>query len=49
MIIVQLDQMVALEEEVHSGAASFRVASHDEKEFFLRFKPVADFIKSSIK
>ena len=33
----------------HSGAASFRVASHDEKEFFLRFKPVADFIKSSIK
>ena len=33
----------------HSGAASFRVASHDEKEFFLRFQPVADFIKSSIK
>ena len=33
----------------HSGAASFRVTSHDEKEFFLRFKPVADFIKSSIK
>ena len=33
----------------HSGAASFRVASHDEKDFFLRFKPVADFIKSSIK
>jgi len=33
----------------HSGAASFRVASHDEKEFFLRFQPVADFMKSSIK
>ena len=33
----------------HSGAASFRVTSHDEKEFFLRFQPVADFIKSSIK
>ena len=33
----------------HSGAASFRVTSCDEKEFFLRFKPVADFIKSSIK
>ena len=33
----------------HSGAASFRVASHDEKDFFLRFKPVAEFIKSSIK
>jgi len=33
----------------HSGAASYRVASHDEKEFFLRFQPVADFIKSSIK
>ena len=33
----------------HSGAASFRVASHDEKEFFLRFQPVADFIKSSVK
>ena len=33
----------------HSGAASFRVASHDEKEFFLRFQPVEDFIKSSVK
>ena len=33
----------------HPGAASFRVASHDEKEFFLRFQPVADFIKSHIK
>ena len=33
----------------HSGAASFRVASHDEKEFFLRFQLVADFIKSHIK
>ena len=33
----------------HSGAASFRVTSCDEKEFFLRFKPVTDFIKSSIK
>jgi hypothetical protein len=33
----------------HSGAASFRVASHDEKEFFLRFQLVADFIKSSVK
>ena len=33
----------------HSGAASYRVVSHDEKEFFLRFQPVADFIKSSIK
>ena len=33
----------------HSGAASFRVASHDEKEFILRFKPVADFIKSNVK
>ena len=33
----------------HSAAASFRVASHDEKEFFLRFQPVADFIKSHIK
>ena len=33
----------------HSGAASFRVTSCDEKEFFLKFKPVADFIKSSIE
>ena len=33
----------------HSGAASYRVASHDEKEFFLRFQPVADFIKFSVK
>ena len=33
----------------HSGAASYRVASHDEKEFFLRFQPVVDFIKSSVK
>ena len=33
----------------HPSAASFRVASHGEKEFFLRFQPVADFIKSSVK
>ena len=33
----------------HSGAASFRVASHDEKDFFLSFKAVADFIKSTVK
>jgi nanoRNase/pAp phosphatase (c-di-AMP/oligoRNAs hydrolase) len=33
----------------HSGAASFRVASHDEKDFFLKFQPVLDFIKSSVK
>ena len=33
----------------HSGAASFRVTSHDEKEFFLRFQPVVDFIKSNVK
>ena len=33
----------------HSGAVSFRVASHDEKDFFLKIKPVADFIKSRIK
>lgn len=33
----------------HSGAASFRVACHDEKEFFLRFNNVADFIKSNVK
>jgi len=33
----------------HSGAASFRVASHEEKDFFLKIKPVADFIKSRIK
>jgi len=33
----------------HSGAASFRVASHNEKDFFLRFQPVADFIRSSVK
>jgi len=33
----------------HPGAASFRVASHDEKEFLLRFQPVADFIKAHIK
>ena len=33
----------------HSGAASYRVASHDEKEFFLRFQPVVDFIKLSVK
>jgi nanoRNase/pAp phosphatase (c-di-AMP/oligoRNAs hydrolase) len=33
----------------HSGAASFRVTSRDEKDFFLKFKPVADFIKSNIK
>ena len=33
----------------HSGAASYRVASHNEKEFFLRFQPVVDFIKFSVK
>ena len=33
----------------HSGAVSFRVAFHDEKDFFLRLEPVTDFIKSSIK
>ena len=33
----------------HSGAASFRVAPHNEKEFLLRFQPVTDFIKSSVK
>jgi len=33
----------------HSGAASFRVNSYDEKDFFLKFKPVVDFIKSKIK
>ena len=33
----------------HSGAASFRVTSHNEKDFFLRFQLVVDFIKSSVK
>jgi len=33
----------------HSGAASFRVISYDEKDFFLKFKSVTDFIKSKIK
>ena len=33
----------------HPGAASFRVAPHDEKDFFLRFKSVTDFIQSIMK
>ena len=33
----------------HSGAASFRVASHDEKEFFESFQAVTDFIMSVVK
>ena len=33
----------------YSGAASYRMASYDEPEFFLRFQPVVDFLKFSIK
>jgi len=33
----------------HPGAVSFRVAPHHEKDFFLRLKPVINFIKSIMK
>jgi len=33
----------------HPGAVSFRVSSLDEEDFLLQFKPVTDFIKTSMK